>query len=59
MESYVAEKQKVQVSESLHIAPRWRGQLGVLLRWVREDWYIVDVLGTELVLTIGEFTVVK
>lgn len=65
MKAYVADNQKVQellkkvLITGTKIAPRWIGQEGILLRWCHDDWYIVEVFGKELVLSIDEFTIIK
>ena len=43
-------------SHSNKIAPVWRGREATLLRWVADDWYLVNCGGVELVLSIDEFT---
>jgi len=45
---YGGEKVLVQ-----NIAPVWNGKTGTVLRWVNDNWYIVEVEGKELVLDIG------
>ena len=33
-----------------NVAPCWNGREGVIDRWLHDNWYIVNVDGTELVL---------
>jgi hypothetical protein len=33
-----------------NIAPYWNGKIGIVVRWVHDNWYIVAVEGKELVL---------
>ena len=41
-----------------NVASRWNGRVGIVLRWVHDNWYIVLVGDTELVLDTsrGEMT---
>lgn len=41
-----------------NVSPRWNGKRGKVLRWLHDDWYLVEVDGKELVLDAsrGEMT---
>lgn len=50
--------QRVKIADLPHIAPKWRGKVGQLIRWVGDNWYIVKVDDIDLVLDLSrsEFT---
>lgn len=49
-------KERVRIQ---NVAPCWEGKIGTVLRWLHDDWYLVECEGRELVLDLSRSEFVK
>lgn len=52
---------KDQLVKIHNVAPKWNRRIGKIVRWLHDDWYIVEVDGKEIVLdsSRGEFSLTQ
>jgi hypothetical protein len=56
MPAYDGDRVRVRVCD--HLNPHIRGKVGLVLRWVHDEYYLVAIDGTEYLLKDVEFEVI-